>query len=71
MVAGIHDVLLSQKDKDRTTCYTPKTEVMSTLKPLAINGCIITMSFAEKVDPAIGQSVAEMLIESYMRRCGA
>lgn len=49
----------------------PAPEVMSTMGPIEINGCVISMSFAEKEDPAIDQAVAEMLIESYMRRCRA
>ena len=44
---------------------------MSMSEPIEIGDCSVTMSFAEKADPTIGQAVAEMLIEFYMRRCGA
>ena len=71
MIARNHDALSSQKDKSNVSCGTSALEVMSTMGPIEINGCVISMSFAEKEDPAIDQAVAEMLIESYMRRCRA
>ena len=44
---------------------------MSSMGSLELGDCIVTMSFADKTDPTIDQAVAEMLIESYMRRCRA
>lgn len=43
---------------------------MSIKEPMLINGCRITVSFAETADPTINQDVSEMLIESFLRRCG-
>ena len=71
MIARNHDALSSQKDKDNVACCASRPEVMSVRGPLEINGCIVTMSFAEEEDPGIDQVVAEMLIDSYMRRCRA
>ena len=71
MITGNHEVLSLQKDKVNVVCCTPEAELMSMSEPIEIGDCSVTMSFAEKADPTIGQAVAEMLIESYMRRCGA
>lgn len=71
MITSIHDAVSSQKDKGNVVCCTPEAELMSMSEPIEIGDCSVTMSFAEKTDPTIGQVVAEMLIESYMRRCGA
>ena len=71
MITSIHDAVSSQKDKGNVVCCTPEAELMSMMEPIEIGDCSITMSFAQKADPTIGQAVAEMLIESYMRRCGA
>ena len=71
MIAKNHDALSSQKDKSNVACGHPIPEVMSSMGILEFGDCTVTMSFAEKEDPAIDQAVAEMLIESYMRRCRA
>lgn len=71
MITGNHEVLSLQKDKKNITCYPPISEVMSTVGPIEINGCTVLMSFADDKDPTIDQTVAEMLIESFMRRCTA
>ena len=71
MITGNHDALLSQKDKNNVACHQLVPEVLSSMGPLEINGCMVSMSFTEKEDPAIDQAVAEMLIESFMRRCRA
>ena len=71
MITGNHDALSSQKDKSNVACGHPIPEVMSSMEPLELGDCIVTMSFAGTEDPAIDQAVAEMLIESYMRRCRA
>ena len=71
MITGSHDALSSQKDKSNVACGHPVPEVTSTMGPLELNDCMVTMSFAETADPTIDQAVAEMLIESYMRRCRA
>ena len=71
MIARNHDALSSQKDKSNVACGSSIPEVMSTMGSIEINGCEVSMSIAEKEDPAIDQAVAEMLIESYMRRCRA
>lgn len=71
MIAGNHDALSSQKDKRNVGCGHPTPEVMSSMGSLELGDCIVTMSFADKTDPTIDQAVAEMLIESYVRRCRA
>ena len=71
MITSIHDAVSLQKDKGNVVCCTPEAELMSMMEPIEIGDCSVTMSFAENADPTIGQAVAEMLIESYMRRCGA
>ena len=69
MITSTHDAVSSQKDKSNVTCCYGNREVMSTMQAIQINGCSVTMTFADKTDPTIGQAVAEMLIESFMRRC--
>ena len=71
MITGSHDALSSQKDKSNVGCDHPIPEVLSGMGSIEINSCMVSMSFAEKEDPAIDQAVAEMLIESFMRRCRA
>ena len=71
MVTRNHDTVLRQKDHKEAAGCRLVPEAMSAMGPVEINGCMVTMSFAEEKDPAIDQAVAEMLIESYMRRCSA
>ena len=71
MNAENHDALSSQKHKGNVACCHPVPEVMSSMGSVKLGDCIVTMSFADKKDPTIDQAVAEMLIESYLRRCRA
>ena len=71
MVTRNHDTVLLQKDQKEAACSRPAPEAVSAMGPVEIKGCMVTMSFADEKDPAIDQAVAEMLIDSYMRRCSA
>ena len=68
MMANVHDAVSSQKDKSNVGCGVPDTEVMSTVEPKDINGCKVFMHFAERENPQVQVSIANLLIEAFLKR---
>ena len=68
MTTRTQDAISSQKDKSNVTCCGFDTEVTSTVEPKDINGCKVFMHFAEHDNPQVRVSIANLLIEAFLRR---
>ena len=62
------DPVLSQKDKSNVACCDPNTEVMSVVEPREINDCKVFMHFCDQVNPQVQISIANLLIEAFLKR---
>lgn len=68
MITSTHDAVSSQKDKSNVGCCFPNREVTSTVEPKEINGCKVFMHFAEQENPRVQVSIANLLIEAFLKR---
>ena len=68
MTATAHDALSSQKDKRNVACCVPEAEVMSNMEPMEINGCKVFMHFAKDYKPEVRVDIANLLIETFLKR---
>lgn len=68
MITSTHDAVSSQKNKSNVGCCVPDTELMSTVEPKEIKGCKVFMHFAEQENPQVQVSIANLLIEAFLKR---
>lgn len=59
----------SAKEPIDLTGYTCETEVTSRTELVGISGCKVTLEFADKPNPQVQTSIADLLINAFVKRC--